>query len=83
MLSPSHLCCDCLADNIPRRQFAGRAGVEFNVAPGSGHTVWLPLPASSVGAFVARYVNLQADVPEAAVNRGHLCAKGRFAHAWQ
>jgi putative protease len=26
------------------------------VAPGSGHTVWLPLPASAVGAFVARYV---------------------------
>jgi hypothetical protein len=24
VLSPSHLCCDCLADNIPRRQFAGR-----------------------------------------------------------
>jgi formate dehydrogenase alpha subunit len=22
-------------------------------------------------------------VPDAAVNRGHLCAKGRFAHAWQ
>lgn len=30
------------------------------VAPGSGHTVWLPLPASSVGAFVARYVNVDA-----------------------
>jgi len=27
------------------------------VAPGSGHTVWLPLPASAVGAFVARYVS--------------------------
>ena len=26
------------------------------VAPGSGHIVWLPLPASAVGAFVARYV---------------------------
>ena len=26
------------------------------VAPGSGHVVWLPLPAASVGAFVARYV---------------------------
>jgi putative protease len=35
------------------------------VAPGSGHTVWLPLPASSVGAFVARYVNLKAGVSEA------------------
>jgi putative protease len=28
----------------------------MTVAPGSGHTVWLPLPASVVGAFVARYV---------------------------
>lgn len=27
------------------------------VAPGSGHTVWLPLPETAVGAFVARYVN--------------------------
>jgi putative protease len=33
------------------------------VAPGSGHTVWLPLPASAVGAFVARYVH----APETAV----------------
>lgn len=29
----------------------------MTVAPGSGHTVWLPLPASAVGAFVARYVS--------------------------
>ena len=29
----------------------------MEVAPGSGHIVWLPLPESSVGAFVARYVN--------------------------
>jgi putative protease len=29
----------------------------ITVAPGSGHTVWLPLPASSVGAFVARYIH--------------------------
>jgi len=28
----------------------------MTVAPGSGHIVWLPLPASAVGAFVARYV---------------------------
>jgi len=28
----------------------------MDVAPGSGHTVWLPLPESAVGAFVARYV---------------------------
>ncbi|MBB1074761.1 tRNA 5-hydroxyuridine modification protein YegQ [Rhodoferax sp. 4810] len=30
----------------------------MTVAPGSGHTVWLPLPESAVGAFVARYVNV-------------------------
>jgi putative protease len=29
----------------------------IEVAPGSGHIVWLPLPESSVGAFVARYVH--------------------------
>jgi putative protease len=29
----------------------------ISVAPGSGHTVWLPLSPGSVGAFVARYVN--------------------------
>ena len=28
----------------------------ISVAPGSGHTVWLPLPENAVGAFVARYV---------------------------
>jgi len=28
----------------------------ITVAPGSGHVVWLPLPESAVGAFVARYV---------------------------
>ena len=28
----------------------------MTVAPGSGHVVWLALPASAVGAFVARYV---------------------------
>ena len=32
-------------------------GQAIEVAPGSGHVVWLPLPATSVGAFVARYVN--------------------------
>jgi putative protease len=31
--------------------------VTMLVAPGSGHTVWLPLPESAVGAFVARYVS--------------------------
>jgi putative protease len=32
-------------------------GQAITVAPGSGHTVWLPLPASAVGAFVARYLS--------------------------
>jgi len=31
-------------------------GQPVAVAPGSGHTVWLPLPAACVGAFVARYL---------------------------
>jgi putative protease len=32
-------------------------GLAMTVAPGSGHVVWLALPESAVGAFVARYVN--------------------------
>ena len=36
-------------------------GQPMSVAPGSGHVVWLPLAASDVGAFVARYVALQPD----------------------
>ncbi len=32
-------------------------GSAMTVAPGSGHSVWLALPAEAVGAFVARYVN--------------------------
>ena len=43
----------------------------ISVAPGSGHTVWLPLPASAEGAFVARYVAL----PDAAVE-ADLAASG-------
>jgi U32 family peptidase len=31
-------------------------GEALRVAPGSGHRVWLALPADSVGAFVARFV---------------------------
>ncbi|MDP2370007.1 tRNA 5-hydroxyuridine modification protein YegQ [Rhodoferax sp.] len=34
-------------------------GQPMTVAPGSGHVVWLPLPQSDVGSFVARYVALQ------------------------
>jgi putative protease len=32
-------------------------GAAMPVAPGSGHIVWLPLPESAVGAFVARYIH--------------------------
>ena len=38
----------------------------MDVAPGSGHTVWLPLPQSAVGAFVARYVADHVTEPDAA-----------------
>jgi putative protease len=31
-------------------------GAAINVAPGNGHRVWLPLPETSVGAYVARFV---------------------------
>ena len=31
-------------------------GQAISVAPGNGHRVWAPLPASAVGAFVARFV---------------------------
>ena len=33
-------------------------GQAVTVAPGSGHVVWVPLPETAVGAFVARYVAL-------------------------
>jgi formate dehydrogenase alpha subunit len=35
-----------------------------------------------VAAQAGRVLRVRG-VPDAAVNRGHLCAKGRFAHAWQ
>ena len=31
-------------------------GTAIDVAPGNGHRVWAPLPATAVGAFVARFV---------------------------
>jgi putative protease len=37
-------------------------GEPMTVAPGSGHIVWLPLPESAVGAFVARYVAVPETV---------------------
>ncbi|MES2878523.1 MAG: tRNA 5-hydroxyuridine modification protein YegQ [Pseudomonadota bacterium] len=42
--------------NVQLTSMENSEAVAMTVAPGSGHTVWLPLPASSVGAFVARYV---------------------------
>lgn len=42
--------------NVQLTRMENTEAVAMTVAPGSGHTVWLPLPASSVGAFVARYV---------------------------
>ena len=43
--------------NVQLSQMENLDGLPMTVAPGSGHIVWLPLPASSVGAFVARYVS--------------------------
>ena len=42
--------------NVHLTRMENAEGQAMTVAPGSGHTVWLPLPASAVGAFVARYV---------------------------
>ena len=43
--------------NVQLERMESELTEAMTVAPGSGHTVWLPLPASSVGAFVARYVS--------------------------
>jgi len=43
--------------NVQLTRMENTEAVPMTVAPGSGHIVWLPLPASSVGAFVARYVS--------------------------
>ena len=42
--------------NVQLTHMENTDAAPVTVAPGSGHTVWLPLPASAVGAFVARYV---------------------------
>jgi len=34
------------------------SGDEIQRVPGSDHRVWLPLPADSVGAFVARFLQI-------------------------
>jgi putative protease len=38
-------------------------GIAVDIAAGSGHRVWLPLPADAVGAFVARYVSAAQPAP--------------------
>ncbi len=43
--------------NVQLERMESELTETMTVAPGSGHTVWLPLPASAVGAFVARYVS--------------------------
>ena len=43
--------------NVQLDRMESELAEAVSVAPGSGHTVWLPLPGSAVGAFVARYVS--------------------------
>lgn len=43
--------------NVQLTHMESAEGHPMTVAPGSGHIVWLPLPASAGGAFVARYVS--------------------------
>ncbi|MEO8120058.1 MAG: tRNA 5-hydroxyuridine modification protein YegQ [Rhodoferax sp.] len=43
--------------NVQLTSMENGEALPMTVAPGSGHIVWLPLPASAVGAFVARYVS--------------------------
>ena len=52
--------------NVHLTRMENAEGQPMAVAPGSGHIVWLALPASAVGAFVARY--LAAPEPADAVN---------------
>ncbi len=44
-------------------QMQNNDGSAITVAPGSGHTVWLPLPERAVGAFVARYLTESDNNP--------------------
>ena len=52
--------------NVQLARIENMEGQSMAVAPGSGHVVWLPLPASAVGAFVARYVSDPGLAPDAA-----------------
>ena len=47
--------------DVQLTQMENAEAAPMDVAPGSGHTVWLPLPASAVGAFVARYLTAPSD----------------------
>ncbi len=51
--------------DLPLERMENIEGQAISVAPGSGHVVWLPLPASAVGAFVARYVTAPETVSAA------------------
>jgi putative protease len=44
--------------NVQLTRMEDASAQPVTVAPGSGHIVWLPLPASAVGAFVARYLSV-------------------------
>jgi putative protease len=43
-----------LAVTVARMETA--AGAPSAVAPGSGHRVWIDLPAEAAGAFIARFL---------------------------
>ena len=43
--------------DVQLTKMENESGEAVQVASGSGHVVWIPLPESCVGAFVARYVN--------------------------
>jgi putative protease len=52
--------------DVPLKRMENADAQAITVAPGSGHVVWLPLPESAVGAFVARYVAVPETVGAAA-----------------
>jgi putative protease len=50
------------------------SGEPIDVAPGSGHFVWIKLPLHSKHAFIARYTNESAPVEVAsACSNGESC----------
>lgn len=50
--------------DVQLNRMESEEGAAVAVAPGSGHTVWLPLPERAVGAFVARYVHAPEAQPQ-------------------